>query len=175
MTTITPDYPYNYTMPTTNFYIDHNYYVSTGIYGNFYNYDGHDASNNIIQANSYIQRDISISGNLYCTSLYTYIDNQILNSYNTLSGVITLDISSFVYYTAANDLYKTSISDSIYSLYNTIHSLNIPTDLVTISSFIYTTNSVSGSIFAINNKLINYTLSSTLSNYTLASALSNYT
>ena len=124
MTEFTPDYPYTYTTPTTNFYIDHNYYVSTGVYGNFYNYDGYDASNNIILANSFIQRDISISGNVYCTSLYNYIDNKILNSLITsVSGIVSIDMSqyltmsSFIYYKSSNDLYLNSISGSLNNIY----------------------------------------------------------
>ena len=44
----------NYQTPNTNYYIDHNYWISSGVYGKFYNYDYTDLSNNIIiSANSY--------------------------------------------------------------------------------------------------------------------------
>ena len=122
-------YIYNYIPQTVDYLKDHNNFVSTAIYGNFYNYDYTDLSNNVIvPANSYIQRDISISGNIYCSSLYDNIANQIAQTIYSISGIITLDLLeytkniTFNNYKVSNDLYVISLSGSIQSL-NTLFQI----------------------------------------------------
>lgn len=176
-------YIYNYNKPTTNFFIDHNYYVSTGIYGNFYNYDYLDISKNvIIQAKSYIQRDISISGNIYCTNLYNYIANQyvsnqtlnqtittinnniasqLTNAINSISGVITVDLlqyvtnTSFSNYQQSTNAYIISLSGSIQNLLVTLQNLNITRDIINGTTFNLYITSLSGTIYNNYNSLTN--------------------
>ena len=157
-------YVYNYNEPTTNIFIDHNYFVSTGIYGKFYNYDYLDLSNNIIiSAGSYIQRDISISGNLYCTNLYNYLanqyvtnttlDNRITQTISSISGIITVDLLEYTKNTTFYN-YITSLSGSLNILYTNFQNLNIPivpSDLVNKITFDLYINSLSGSILSLNN------------------------
>ena len=140
-------YIYNYISPTIDIFKDHNSFVSTGIYGNFYNYDYIDLSYNvIIPADSYIQRNLSISGNIYCSSLYNYIANQYVSnntlteSINTLnndlnnnitnqitqviysiSGIITVDLLEYTKNITFND-YKQSNDLNITSLSGLIYN-----------------------------------------------------
>ena len=86
-----------YMQPSSTSFLDHNYFRSTGIYGSFYKFDYLDISKSIItKANVYIQRDLSISGNVYCSSLYNYINSQITQTYMALSGIITVDLNQYV-------------------------------------------------------------------------------
>ena len=141
-------YVYNYNEPTTNIFIDHNYFVSTGIYGKFYNYDYLDLSNNIIiSAGSYIQRDISISGNLYCTNLYNYLANQYVtnNTFNTQTASLNESINII------NNNVANQIAQTIYSISGIItadlleYTKNITFNNYQQSNNLYVT-SLSGSI-----------------------------
>jgi hypothetical protein len=124
-----------------------NKFQSSNIYGNFNNID-YLGTNKLypisINANGYFQRNLSISGNIYCSN---NINNIPLNYFNGLTSNIQNQIDT-------NNIYATnsinSLSGKIY--YNSNYELNLIN-----TNNIYATNSInslSGLIY-INSNLLN--------------------